>query len=96
MEKLGNPFIRCFIRSSKQITIREEIKLVNRKNEMVGCLKMDDKPIVINIPTVDEWPMKDLKRVCRHKKIKGYTKMSREELVLHVREVIRNMKPIEE
>ncbi len=53
---------------------------------------MSEETIVINIPAVEEWPLKQLKSVCRHNKIKGYTKMDREQLVQHVKEIIRNMK----
>ncbi|MED1010754.1 hypothetical protein [Bacillus mycoides] len=53
---------------------------------------MGGQAITINIPPVEEWPLKQLKSVCRHNEIKGYTKMNREELVKHVREVIKNMK----
>ncbi|ENQ3106543.1 hypothetical protein SAMN04488168_101407 [Bacillus sp. 491mf] len=53
---------------------------------------MSEETIVINIPPVEEWTMKDLKYVCKHNKIKGYTKMDREQLVQHVKEVIKNMK----
>ncbi|MDZ4486009.1 hypothetical protein ORM86_22725 [Bacillus cereus] len=53
---------------------------------------MNQETIVINIPPVEEWPLKQLKSVCRHNKIKGYTKMDREQLVKHVKEIIKNMK----
>lgn len=54
---------------------------------------MNQETIVINIPPVEEWSLKQLKSVCRHNKIKGYTKMNREQLVKHVKEIIKNMKP---
>ncbi|WP_242480028.1 hypothetical protein [Bacillus cereus group sp. N21] len=53
---------------------------------------MSDQTVIINIPPVEEWPMKQLKSVCRHNKVKGYTKMDREQLVQHVKEIIKNMK----
>ncbi|MFY0138596.1 hypothetical protein [Bacillus cereus] len=53
---------------------------------------MNQETIVINIPPVEEWPLKQLKSVCRHNKIKGYTKMDREQLVNQVKEIIKNMK----
>lgn len=55
---------------------------------------MENKPIIINIPPVEEWPLKELKMVCKHNKIKGYTKMERSELIKHVKEIIKKMKPI--
>lgn len=57
---------------------------------------MNEKPIVIKIPPVEEWTLSDLKRVCKHNKIKGYTKMSKTELIKHVQDVIDRMKPINE
>ncbi|MEM5662336.1 hypothetical protein AAHB62_31785 [Bacillus cereus] len=53
---------------------------------------MSQETIVINIPPVEEWPLKQLKSVCRHNKIKGYTKMDREQLIKHVKEIIESMK----
>ncbi|MBJ8031885.1 hypothetical protein JDS96_29635 [Bacillus cereus group sp. N21] len=55
-------------------------------------MDMSDQTVIINIPPVEEWPMKQLKSVCRHNKVKGYTKMDREQLVQHVKEIIKNMK----
>lgn len=57
---------------------------------------MSEKPVVINIPPVEEWPLKDLRSVCKHNKIKGYTKMDKGELIQHVRGIIKKMKPIKE
>lgn len=53
---------------------------------------MIEETIVINIPPVEEWPMKQLKSVCRHNKIKGYTKMNREHLVQHVKVILGHIK----
>ena len=53
---------------------------------------MNDQTVIVSIPPVEEWPLKQLKSVCRHNKIKGYTKMDREELVKNVKEIIKNMK----
>ncbi|WP_167332908.1 hypothetical protein [Bacillus gaemokensis] len=49
---------------------------------------MSEETITINIPPVEEWPLKQLKSVCRHNKIKGYTKMGREQLIQHVRVIL--------
>ncbi len=54
--------------------------------------KMIEETIVINIPPVEEWPMKQLKSVCRYNKIKGYTKMNREQLVQHVKVILGHIK----
>lgn len=50
---------------------------------------MSENPIIIEIPTVETWTMKDLKYTCRHNKVKGYTKMSKEELIDAVKKVIQ-------
>lgn len=57
---------------------------------------MEEQAITINITPVEKWTLKQLKSVCKHNKIKGYTKMDRKELVQHVKEVIKSMKPIKE
>lgn len=49
---------------------------------------MAEKVVTINIPTVEKWTLRDLKSVCRHQKIKGYAKMSRDQLIVHVREIL--------
>ncbi|MEH6848582.1 hypothetical protein [Bacillus pseudomycoides] len=49
---------------------------------------MKEKAITINIQPVEKWTLRDLKSVCRHNKIEGYAKMSREQLVNHVREIL--------
>ncbi|WP_197078009.1 MULTISPECIES: hypothetical protein [unclassified Bacillus (in: firmicutes)] len=53
---------------------------------------MNTKPIVIDIPPVEEWTLRDLKSVCQHNKIKGYTKMDREQLIYHVRVILGHIK----
>ncbi|HFK1757071.1 TPA: hypothetical protein ACGXQC_001452 [Bacillus cereus] len=49
---------------------------------------MTEKTITINIPSVEKWTLRDLKSVCRHHKINGYAKMSRDQLIVHVREIL--------
>lgn len=51
---------------------------------------MDEKPIVINIPAVDTWNITDLRYTCKRNKVKGYTKMSREELISEVKRIVAN------
>lgn len=53
---------------------------------------MSDKEVIINIPSVDTWTLKDLRYACKKNKIKNYTKMSREELVSAVTKLIENLK----
>ncbi|MCR8860369.1 hypothetical protein NQ113_24675 [Bacillus pseudomycoides] len=49
---------------------------------------MSGKPVIINIPPVENWTIKNLKSVCRHNKIKGYTTMDRDQLVQCVKEIL--------
>lgn len=49
---------------------------------------MSEKPVIINIPSVEKWTIKNLKSVCRHNKIKGYTKMERDQLVQCVKDIL--------
>lgn len=53
---------------------------------------MDEKPIIINIPAIYTWTLKELKYACKKNKVKGYTKMSREELVTAVENIVLNFK----
>lgn len=46
------------------------------------------EPIVIKIPAVTEWTLKELRYACKHNKVKGYTKMDRDELIVEVNEII--------
>lgn len=46
----------------------------------------------IKIPGVESWSMKDLKYCCKHNKVKGYTKMTKEQLVIEVKKIIENSK----
>lgn len=51
---------------------------------------MTEKTIIIEIPPVEEWTLTDLRHTCRHNKVKGYTKMKKEQLVKEVERIIRN------
>jgi hypothetical protein len=51
-----------------------------------------DEPVIINIPGPEEWPITHLRNCCKKNKVKGYTKMTREELVVEVRKIISNDK----
>lgn len=48
--------------------------------------------MVIRIPPVEEWTLKDLKYTCRHHKVKGYTKMSKDQLIIEVKKIIQRIK----
>jgi hypothetical protein len=53
---------------------------------------MSEETVIINIPNVEDWNITQLKFTCKKNKVKGYTKMSREELIIAVKEVISNLK----
>jgi len=46
------------------------------------------KEVVLNIPTIEDWTLTDLRKCCRKNKVKGYAKFSREQLIEAVRSVI--------
>lgn len=46
-------------------------------------------PIIINIPPVEEWTLTELRHTCKRNKIKGYTKMSKDELVSEVKAIVQ-------
>ena len=50
-----------------------------------------DEAVIIKIPSVEEWTTTQLKYTCRNNKVKGYTKMSRAQLIVAVKEVIENI-----
>lgn len=54
--------------------------------------KLNDKPIVINIPKVEEWTLTQLRYTCKKNKVKGYTKMDRSQLVKSVKHIIENLR----
>ncbi|WP_420974180.1 hypothetical protein [Bacillus thuringiensis] len=49
---------------------------------------MSEETITINIPPVEEWTLKNLKSVCKHNKVKGYTKMEHKQLVQCVKKFL--------
>lgn len=52
----------------------------------------DEKTVVINIPAIETWPITHLRNTCKKNKVKGYTKMDREQLVQEVKKIVDNMK----
>ncbi|MEK4091699.1 hypothetical protein [Viridibacillus sp. FSL H8-0110] len=52
---------------------------------------MSEKTIVINIPSVDTWNLTQLRFTCKNKKVKGYTKMSREQLIEEVKRIFADL-----
>ena len=52
---------------------------------------MSNEKIVIEIPSVDTWNITALRGACKRNKVKGYTKMDKEQLVEAVKGIIANM-----
>lgn len=53
-------------------------------------IKGSDK-VSIRIPGIDEWSLSDLKKCCKRNKVKGYTKMSKEQLQEAVNEIVKGI-----
>lgn len=49
---------------------------------------MDKDVVCIKMPGVKDWPISHLKKCCSKNKVKGYSKMSREELEIEVEKII--------
>ena len=54
--------------------------------------EIKEEPIIINMPSVDTWNITALRYTCRKNKVKGYTKMDREQLIIEVRKIIHEFK----
>ncbi len=48
----------------------------------------NDEPVTIKIPAIEEWPISHLRRACQKNKVKGYSKMNKEQLVVEVKNII--------
>ncbi len=53
---------------------------------------IEGEPITIKIPSVEEWTMTSLKNCCKKNKVKGYTRMNRDQLIAEVKKIIKNFK----
>ncbi|UZW13209.1 hypothetical protein OSC52_15335 [Clostridium pasteurianum] len=49
-----------------------------------------DEHIIIKIPSVKEWNRTQLRYACRKNKVKGYTKMNREQLIVAVEKILED------
>lgn len=47
--------------------------------------------IKIKVPPVSQWTLTDLRRCCKKSKVKGYTKMNREQLINEVQKIIKSI-----
>lgn len=55
-------------------------------------IEIKGEAVTIKIPKVEEWTITSLRNCCKKNKIKGYTKMSKEQLVKEVENIIKNIK----
>lgn len=55
------------------------------ENEIKG------ESVTIRVPGVESWTLKELKYCCKNHKVKGYTKMNKEQLVEVVKEILNNL-----
>ena len=44
--------------------------------------------IIIEVPGIENWTTKELKYTCKHNKVKGYSKMNRDQLIKQVKEIV--------
>lgn len=54
-------------------------------------IKSDDV-VIIEVPNIENWTIKELRYTCKHNKIKGYSKMSREQMIVQINEIINKVK----
>ena len=55
------------------------------ENEIKG------ESVTIRVPSVESWTLKELKYCCKNHKVKGYTKMNRDQLIKAVKEILNNL-----
>ena len=55
------------------------------ENEIKG------ESVTIKVPGVEEWTLKELRYCCKNHKVKGYTKMTKEQLVTVVKEILEKL-----
>jgi hypothetical protein len=50
-----------------------------------------DKPVVINIESIDDWTITSLRKACAKNHVKGYTKMDKSQLVDEVKKLFADL-----
>lgn len=50
-----------------------------------------EETVTIQVPSVETWGITALRYTCKKNKVKGYTKMDREQLIQAVKEVINKL-----
>ena len=57
---------------------------------MFDSREIKGEAVIIKIPSLEEWTITDLRKTCKKNKVKGYTKMSREQLIKAVRQILKD------
>ncbi|KFN07251.1 MULTISPECIES: hypothetical protein [Paenibacillus] len=52
--------------------------------------KPEGSPVIIDMGKLEDWPITHLRRACQKNKVKGYSTMSRSELVQEVRNILNS------
>lgn len=52
--------------------------------------------ITIQMPKIEDWTISDLRKTCKKNKVKGYTKMTKDQLVEAVKQIIDNFHKMKE
>lgn len=47
--------------------------------------------ITIQIPKIEDWTISDLRKACKKNKVKGHTKMTKEQLVEAVKQIFKEL-----
>ena len=47
--------------------------------------------VTIELPSLEEWPISHLRKACKKNKVKGYSKMSKDELVEAIKQLLRGL-----
>lgn len=55
-------------------------------------ITVEGPPVVINMGSVEQWNITSLRYTCKQNKVKGYTKMSKDELVIEVKKILADHK----
>jgi hypothetical protein len=52
----------------------------------------EERPVILDMGKLEDWPITHLRRACQRNQIKGYSRMNRDELVAAVRGIIQRSK----
>lgn len=60
-------------------------------NEFTSRDIKGEDTVTIKIPPVNEWTLTQLRNLCKRNKVKGYTKMNKEQLIKEANNIIANL-----